>query len=153
MNTTNVPVHCPILATHLSAIVDGRMRYFYADGLDEQASELTERVEDERASLCRAYGVHMITLRDLYHEAEGATLHDLLRNRLGASRIAAPDSLAHRFFSEDIPFGLVPMIDLAELAGVPVPGLRGMLAVFQEVRDWLVGARRIRADHLRSLDL
>lgn len=151
LNTTNVVVHCPVLATHLDAIVAGELRYFYADGMDEKAADLTERFEVERAALCRAYGVRVITLRELYHEAEGETLYDLLRNRLGDSLIAAPDSLAHRFFAEDIPFGLVPMIDLAELAGVEAPVMREALARFQGVGDWFAGARRIRAEHLNAL--
>ena len=153
LNTTNVPVHCPILATHLHAIVAGRLRYLYADGLDVRAADLTERVEAERSEICRAFGVRMITLADLYHEVAGDTLYELLRSRLGSSRIRAPDSLDHRFFSEDIRFGLVPMIDLAGHAGIGVPAMREMLAEFQRVADWLTGARRIREHHLKGLNL
>jgi opine dehydrogenase len=35
--------------------------------------------------------------------------------------IRAPSSIDHRFFNEDIPFGLVPFTELGRLAGVPTP--------------------------------
>lgn len=150
LNATNVPVHCPILATHLDDILAGRLRRFYADGIDAQSSELTERAEAEREALCRTFGVRMITLRDLYHEVSGDTLHELLRNRLGNSQIPAPDSQQHRYFCEDIPFGLVPLIDLAQLAGVPVPAMDEMMMAFQRIRDWRGMGRRIEERHLQA---
>lgn len=151
LNTTNVSVHCPILATHLDTIVAGRMQYFYRDGVDEASADLTTKVEAERADLCRAAGVRMISMADLYHEAQGDTLYELLRNRLAPSSIEAPRDLRHRFFAEDIPFGLIPMIDLAKLTGVAVPAMQSMLDAFLRVHDWYVGARRIRAQHLQGV--
>lgn len=151
LNTTNVSVHCPILATHLDAIVAGQMQYFYRDGVDEASAELTERVEAERADLCRTAGVRMITMADLYHEAQGATLLELLRNRLAPSSIEAPRDLRHRFFAEDIPYGLIPMIDTANMLGIDVPAMQSMLDAFQGVRDWRAGARRIEAHHVQGM--
>ena len=43
----------------------------------------------------------------------------------------APDSLRHRYYQEDICYGLLPFTVLAEIAGVDVPLARSLLRVGQ----------------------
>ena len=148
LNVHNVPLHCPITATNLGAILAGRMERFYGDGLGAEAVATIEAVEEERQALCRAYGVRCSTLFELFHEVQARSLADLLRQRLGSSAIPPPDRLDHRYYVEDIRFGLIPMIDLADIAGVRVPCLRGALERLLPAADWLDGARRIGADHV-----
>lgn len=152
LNVHNVSLHCPVTATHLEAILAGRLARFYGDGLDDRALAAIEAEEEERAVLCRAYDVRCISLFELFHEVEADTLAELLSQRLGGSPIAAPADLDHRYFVEDIGFGLIPMIDLADLAGVAVPNLRRVLAALLRAHDWYAGARRLHADHLAAAE-
>jgi hypothetical protein len=41
--------------------------------------------------------------------------------------IRAPVSLEHRYLLEDVPTGLIPLIQLGEAAGLAVPMLRGLV--------------------------
>jgi opine dehydrogenase len=41
----------------------------------------------------------------------------------------APESLQHRYVTEDIPFGLVTLASLARQLGIPVPGMEAIVNI------------------------
>jgi opine dehydrogenase len=79
-------------------------------------------------------GLLVWMLRFYGHQGmKGATLHEALSTTPvhGASR--GPSSLDHRYFPEDVPYGLVPMAHLADAAGVPVPNIKAMIHISRAV--------------------
>src|SRR5262245_22272781 len=53
---------------------------------------------------------------------DGGTAYDVFHNSEPNRWIKAPASIDHRFFNEDVPYGLLAIAELGRLAGVPTPG-------------------------------
>ena len=91
---------------------------------------MTDAVDRERIELARAYGDTVPSLaeelaehyqpRDLFFEINGAW--DLVV-------IKGPADVKNRYFTEDIPFGLVPWVQLGERAGLATPLFRSLLSL------------------------
>jgi len=56
-----------------------------------------------------------------------------------------PSSLDHKFITEDVPTGLIPMSALATAAGVPTPAIGALVAVVQSMtgKDFAAEARTL----------
>ena len=91
---------------------------------------------------------------------EGATLvatatpvHRGRRTQVWQTRLETEDGkfvpdFTHRFLTEDVPFGLVVLRGIAEIAGVPTPKLDTVLCWSQQKlgKEYLVGSRLIGKD-------
>jgi opine dehydrogenase len=108
--------------------------WFYQIGITEHTGLLTEAQDKEREPLCRAYDVPYHPLRDLnlqYVKGMGKTMAEAQRNCnfIGDSPAFSVDQWA-RWICWDMPMGVVPMVLLAELVGVPMPIHRGLVDIF-----------------------
>lgn len=129
--SVNPVLHLPACIMNTGRIERSRGEFWlYEEGFTPTVCRVTEQVDAERVAIARAYGYSVPTLveelaeslqpRDLFYEINGA--HDLVV-------IKGPTSVKSRYFTEDIPFGLVPWIQLGERAGVQTPLLRALLAI------------------------
>jgi opine dehydrogenase len=109
---------------------------FYVQGMTPGVARVMRALDDERLAVAAAYG-H--TLPNLIEEMQriGTAPAEAPRDdyaRAIASgeanrRIKAPDSLHHRYYTEDFGHGLVPFLAFAAIAGVAVPMARALLAL------------------------
>ena len=101
-------------------------------------ARLIEALDAERLAIAASFGVSVRTIREHFHLSFDVPIGPLtemthaLAQRPGD--VSGPPTLDSRYVTEDVPFGLVPTIRLAELAGVPVPlhesGVRLMSALY-----------------------
>ncbi len=83
-----------------------------------------EALDQERLAIAEALGLQVRTVRDHFHlsyhvsaDADLATMFQEMRDRkIGAY---APTSAQSRYITEDVPFGLVPVVMLGDLVGRP----------------------------------
>ncbi|MEU9845599.1 NAD/NADP octopine/nopaline dehydrogenase family protein, partial [Actinomadura sp. NPDC048032] len=61
--------------------------------------------------------------------AERGDVVGAVRGGTANQKINAPGSFAHRYYREDLPFGLLPFTALAGIAGVPVPTAGALLTL------------------------
>jgi opine dehydrogenase len=100
---------------------------FYWDGLTSAVGNVMERLESERLALGKALGLNLISTRDSllgYYADQGAkgdTLAEVASTNPVYGIDRAPKNMRHRFLLEDIPYGLVPIEELAGLGGVATP--------------------------------
>ena len=100
---------------------------FYWDGLTSAVGNVMERLESERLALGKALGLNLISTRDSllgYYADQGArgdTLTEVAATNPVYGIDRAPKNMRHRFLLEDIPYGLVPIEELARLGGVATP--------------------------------
>lgn len=125
--STNVLIHPPLVLTNWSRVETGSPFNFYREGLTPAGARLIERVDTERQAVATAYGVEAVPLTQLLLEfyadqgMRGSNLAELLGTFPAFSSTAGPSSPTHRYLTDDVPFGLVPLAALAHAAGVAVP--------------------------------
>ena len=77
-------------------------------------------------AVARRLGVRSATAREwlyLSYDASGDTLYEAIHNTLAYRGIRAPQSIAHRYISEDVPMSLVPISSIGAMLGVPTPAI------------------------------
>ena len=108
---------------------------FYVQGMTPGVVRVMQALDAERLAVARAFGHELPALgaemqRYGTVEASVTDTTDLVSAISGGKanqRIKAPDSLSHRYYLEDFGHGLLPFIELATIAGVPVPTASSLL--------------------------
>jgi len=128
LSNINTVVHAPILTLNAGWVEHTEGNFlFYWDGVTPAVGRVVEAVEEERMSLGRELGVHLTPSRDTlvkwygHQGAKGETLSEVLRTNPAYEWDDAPPTLQHRFFLEDIPYGMIPMETLGEIISVDTP--------------------------------
>ena len=96
---------------------------YYTQGITPAVARVMERFEDERLAICSTLGVKKTSFLSYYKESgytsvEASGIYEAVRDSEPNKDIRAPPSLSHRYLSEDVGFGLVPMKAIATIAGV-----------------------------------
>ena len=95
-----------------------------------------EAIDRERQALAKAIGFEQESINDLIHGYYGhwewPTLHEFYKNSTihgGLPESISPPSTRHRYLTEDLPYGLVPISELAKKVGVPTPHIDGLITL------------------------
>lgn len=108
---------------------------FYYDGTTPAVGTLVEALDEERLAVARALGMEVESFLEIFYswgyttkEAyESKSVYEALRQSAPNRSIKSPDSLTHRYVSEDVGNGLVPMSLLGRIAGVATPVMDGFI--------------------------
>jgi opine dehydrogenase len=134
--------------------------------ITEGVGRLVEALDRERLALAAAFGLKVRTVVEHYVLSFGVqegSVHEMAQevNRLRGGNPPGPTTVDTRYVLEDVPFGLVPLVELGRLAGVPMPlhqagvGLFGALygRDFRAENDLLdeLGLARMGAAELQRL--
>lgn len=128
--------------------------WFYRD-LTSQVAQFIEQFDAERLLVGRAYGIKLISLFDwikyAYHDTEGDTLLERIRNNPAYYDIKAPGTIFARQLTEDIPTGVLPILELGRAASLPMPLFESMMKIIEA----LLGQDRYNGNSrtLKSLGL
>jgi len=139
----NLVLHPPgaILSAAWVEATGGDFR-FYVDAMTPGVVRVLETLDRERLAVAAAYG-HELDPLVTEMAAVGtaarsvATAGDTRAAITGgeANRsIRAPDSLDHRYYAEDFGYGLVPLLVLAEAAGVATPLAAALVEIASALR-------------------
>jgi len=99
-----------------------------------------ERMEVAR-QLCRETFSFMDTMEVLY-KVKGESAYDVMYQVSAHNVQMAPDSLQHRYVSEDIPYGLVTIASIGRCIGVPVARIEAIVNIACMANDvdyWTTG--------------
>jgi opine dehydrogenase len=89
-----------------------------------------DAVDAERQAVQRGLGLPGASLPEMleaYFGAVGANCYEAILACPNYSTQTTPDSLQHRYLTEDVPFGLVPIAELGSLVGVDTIALRMLI--------------------------
>jgi opine dehydrogenase len=107
---------------------------FYRECNVPSAGKLAEALDAERGRVCAAYGVRHRRLPaaiDHYYGTKGDTVYEAVLNCAAYQGFGAyPASTWRGWESVDVPYAIVPLVRLAEQAGVPAPLHRAMAEIF-----------------------
>lgn len=98
--------------------------YFYREGISPSVGAVMDTMDNERIALCRSAGVPSLSLLEFMKEmygVEGGSAFEVFSTSDAHRSTKAPDSLSHRYITEDISYGLIPMLALAEVFGIAMP--------------------------------
>lgn len=107
--------------------------------MTEQVAHFIEKFDTERLAVGKAYGIELIGVKEwikvAYKGTLGETLCELMKNNPAYHDIKAPGSIFTRQLTEDIPTGVLPIMELGKAAGVEVPLLESMVNTIEALLD------------------
>ena len=112
--------------------------YFYRD-MTDQVATFIEKFDAERLAVGKAYGIELLGVREwikfAYNDTEGDTLCERMKNNPAYYDIKGPGSIFTRQLTEDIPTGVLPIMELGKAAGVSTPLFQSMISVIENLLD------------------
>jgi len=152
----NAMLHVANCVANAGRIESGDSYRFYADGVTRAVARLYEAINAERVAVAAALGASVPTLADWFdrvYGVRGATLVEtcqrLTYNSDGPYQpTGTPKSLDHKFITEDVPTGLIPMSALGAAAAVRTPAIDALVEVVRSMtgKDFAAGDRTL--EHL-----
>ena len=133
LGNLNPVLHAPVMVLNAGSIGTRPFR-FYREGVTPRVGAVMEALDDERLAIGRTLGLTLVPalhrLREWYAGIEAArSLHEACTTNPAYVDVRAPERLDHRFLTEDVPFGLVPMEALARQMAVPTPVMTGLVSL------------------------
>lgn len=112
--------------------------WFYRD-MTPQIAGFIEKFDRERLAVGKAYGVDLLSVSEwisyAYPGTAGDTLCEKMRNNPAYYDIKSPSTIFTRQLTEDIPTGVLPIMELGDVAGVPVPLMHSMVDICGSLLD------------------
>jgi opine dehydrogenase len=106
--------------------------YMYEEGMTPSVVKVIEDVDRERLCVGKALGIDLPDGVDMMVESgygPRGTLWESLNGSAGLTPVKGPDSLANRYVTEDIPYGLVAWASLGHAVGVETPVMDALIEI------------------------
>jgi opine dehydrogenase len=158
----NAMLHVANCVANAGKIDRGETYKFYAEGVTPSVARLYEAINAERVAVAAALGANVPDLADWFERTygvRGATLSEtcqlLTTNSDGPYQATGtPKSFDHKYVTEDVPVGLVPMRALGAACGMPTPMIDAVIGLARGLmgRDFVAEARTLDRMGLDGLD-
>jgi opine dehydrogenase len=158
----NAMLHVANCVANAGRIERGDSYKFYAEGVTPAVARLYEAISAERVAVAAALGASVPTLADWFDRVYGVreatlveTCQRLTYNSDGPYQATGtPKSLDHKFITEDVPTGLIPMSALGTAAGVRTPAIDAVVEVVRSMtgKDFVEEARTLGRLGLSDMD-
>jgi len=158
----NAMLHVANCVANAGRIESGDSYKFYAEGVRPAVARLYEAINAERVAVGAALGASVPTLADWFDRVYGVreatlveTCQRLTYNSDGPYQATGtPKSLDHKFITEDVPTGLIPMSALGTAAGLGTPAIDALIEVARNMtgKDFVEEARTLGRLGLSDMD-
>jgi len=108
----------------------GKEFKFYREGATFHVCEVLEQVQVETNLIFKKLGMQHFNFCQWAKKSYGINakcIHDAIQNVLPYQDISAPKELITRYFTEDVPTGLVPVSSLARFLGIKTPTIDSII--------------------------
>jgi opine dehydrogenase len=125
LSNLNPPVHMANSLCNLTRMERGEAWANYGC-MTDAVGRLIEALDRERLALAASFGLTVRSIQDHMHlsfDLPRGTVGEMAReqDKRRGGMPPGPTTLDHRYITEDVPYGLVPLIAIARAAKVPVP--------------------------------
>lgn len=124
--------HPCVLLFNAATIERNEDFWFYRD-MTEQVASFIKRFDAERLAVGKAYGIDLLDVNEwikfAYKDTKGETLCERMRNNPAYHDIKSPSTIFTRQLTEDIPTGVLPIMELGRAAGVETPLMESMIHI------------------------
>ena len=151
----NAMLHVANCVGNAARIESGDTYRFYAEGVTPAVARLYGAINFERVAVAAALGASVPSLEDWFDRVYGVreaslveTCQRLTYNSDGPYQATGtPSSLDHKFITEDVPTGLVPMSGLGAAAGVRTPAIDALVTIVRSMtgRDFTAEGRTLES--------
>jgi opine dehydrogenase len=124
--------HALTVLVNLNSIDRKSSFLFYHEGFTERTVALLEKMEVEFQAVAEAYDTTVIPASELlnrYYGCRTTSLLEAMRTVPNYRFSISPESLQTRYIHEDVPCTLVPVSQLAQIAGVAVPVIDSVVSM------------------------
>ncbi|HEX3169065.1 MAG TPA: NAD/NADP octopine/nopaline dehydrogenase family protein, partial [Burkholderiales bacterium] len=150
----NAILHVANCIANAARIERGGGYLFYGEGVTPAVARMYEAIDAERVAIAAALDVNVPSLVDWIARAYNVREADLVKTfqRLSAEPDGpyvankAVSTLNHKYVTEDVPTGLIPISELGLVTGTPTPAIHTMI----EMAKLMTG--KTFADEARTLD-
>lgn len=130
--------HPCVLLFNAATIERRDIFWFYRD-MTPKIADFIEKFDKERLAVGKAYGIDLLSVSEwisyAYPGTPGDTLCEKMKNNPAYYDIKSPSTIFTRQLTEDIPTGVLPVMELGEAAGVPVPLMRSMVEICENLLE------------------
>lgn len=127
-------LHPSVILFNAAAIERGNLFYFYND-MTPAIARFLEAIDLERLAIGKAFGLNLRSVTEwvsyAYPGINGDKLCDKMKNNPAYYKILAPNHLDSRLLTEDVPTGILPLLELGKISGVPTPLMESVLNISQ----------------------
>ncbi len=117
---------------------------FFGEGLSPSVCKVMEAIDRERVEIVSRLNLPALTLLDWllrfysHQGMKGQTLFEAVNSSPVHSASKAPHSVAYRYVTEDVPYGLVPVASIGKELGVETTALDTVISLAGLVcgKDW-----------------
>jgi len=124
LNNIGMILHPTLSLLNASAMDYGKKFKFYTEGATPRSCEVLETIQDELNEIFKILGLKQFRFCKWVSKSYGIKekcIYDAIQNIEAYKNIFAPKNLITRYFTEDVPTGLVPISSLAKLLGIKTP--------------------------------
>ncbi|MFA5644424.1 MAG: NAD/NADP octopine/nopaline dehydrogenase family protein [Patescibacteria group bacterium] len=125
----------PALALFNASLIERGDKFCFYNNMTPQVASFIEKLDEERLLIGEAYGLKLQPVKDwvsfAYDGVLGEDLLSRVNNNPAYFKLQSPASINSRFFTEDIPAGILPLLELGRIAGLKLPIMEAIL-VFSE---------------------
>jgi opine dehydrogenase len=123
----------PTLSLLNAGVMDsGKEFKFYAEGATPRTCEVLEIVQNEINKVFEILGFKQLRFckwADNSYGVKEKCIYSAIKNIKAYENISAPKELITRYFTEDVPTGLVPISSLAKFLGVKTPVIDSIITL------------------------
>ncbi len=160
LHDINAVLHPPPMILNTGRIEDPNSEFLvYKEGVTSSIARVYNGIDAERLATLEALGLKQISFADLYMRVgfgpEKDTLLESINNCYGSEEIKAASNLQYRYITEDVPYGLVTLASIGDLANIPCPLMKSLIklaSVMNQVDYWKKG-RTVKELGIADLDL
>lgn len=149
LENLNLIVHPAMVLPNIGLMerrgLDGQRVAFYQECVVPSAGVLGDALDAERAVVCTAYGVKHTSMPaaiDQYYGTTGKNFYEAMKCDVYASLPDFPPEIWRDWELDDVPYAIVPLVLLAEQAGLKAPLHRAcaeILGTLLRVDPWTLG--------------
>ena len=131
----NAMLHVVNCMANATRIEHGEQYAFYSQGVTPSVGRYYQAISDERVAVAAAYGVKVPSMFDwfdvVYKVREPTWVEAMQKLTFNADGpyggTPTPKSFEANFVAEDVPVGLIPMVELGKVVGVPTPAIKTLI--------------------------
>ena len=164
MANNNAVVH-PFAALLNTGRIENQPGKFdlYWEGITPSVGRCQEALDRERLAVAKAMGFELMSMLEemhMFYDHHGGyegrnTLYEFFDHGYvnGGPGSTGPTNMQHRYITEDIPYGIVPMAQTAKLFGVPCPHMDALITIASTINstDYMNEGRTLKSLGLDGL--